>query len=52
MKTAKLPFLFLVAFLVGADEFLLGPILTPIGDDLGVLPERVTLFTTAHQLSS
>lgn len=50
MNTFKLPFLFLIAFLVGADEFLLGPILTPIGTDLGVMPERVTLFITAYAL--
>lgn len=50
MKAIKLPFLFLIAFLVGADEFLLGPILTPIGDDLGVAPERVTLFIVAYSL--
>jgi predicted MFS family arabinose efflux permease len=42
--------LFLVAFLVGADEFLLGPILTPIGRDLGVPPERVVLFVAAYSL--
>ena len=50
MKAIRLPFLFLIAFLVGADEFLLGPILTPIGDDLGVVPERVTLFIAAYSL--
>jgi predicted MFS family arabinose efflux permease len=50
MTTIRLPFLFLIAFLVGADEFLLGPILTPIGDDLEVAPERVTLFITAYAL--
>ncbi|MEW9834977.1 MFS transporter [Mesorhizobium marinum] len=50
MNAFKLPFLFLIAFLVGADEFLLGPILTPIGADLGVIPERVTLFITAYAL--
>lgn len=42
--------LFLIAFLVGSDEFLLGPILTPIGADLGVAPERVTLFIGAYAL--
>ena len=50
MNAFKLPFLFLIAFLIGADEFLLGPILTPIGTDLGVMPERVTLFITAYAL--
>jgi len=50
MMTIKLPFLFLIAFLVGADEFLLGPILTPIGNDLGIAPERITLFVTAYAL--
>ncbi|HET8728856.1 MAG TPA: MFS transporter [Alphaproteobacteria bacterium] len=45
-----LPLLFLVAFLVGADEFLLGPILTPIGADLAVAPERVALFVAAYSL--
>ncbi|WP_082143598.1 MFS transporter [Nitratireductor soli] len=50
MKTIRLPFLFLIAFLVGADEFLLGPILTPIGEELGVAPERVTLFIAAYSL--
>ncbi|MCF8502758.1 MAG: MFS transporter, partial [Rhodospirillum sp.] len=42
--------LFLIALLVGSDEFLLGPILTPIGRDLGVSPERVTLFIGAYAL--
>lgn len=42
--------LFLIAFLVGSDEFLLGPILTPIGADLGVAPERITLFIGAYAL--
>jgi len=42
--------LFLIAFLVGSDEFLLGPILTPIGADLGVAPARVTLFIGAYAL--
>lgn len=50
MKTIRLSFLFLIAFLVGADEFLLGPILTPIGEELGVAPERVTLFIAAYSL--
>ncbi|MDT8894399.1 MFS transporter [Halomonas sp. I1] len=40
--------LFLIAFLVGSDEFLLGPILTPIGSDLGVAPERISLFVSAY----
>lgn len=39
--------LFLIAFLVGADELLLGSILEPIGGDLGVPPSQVTLFITA-----
>lgn len=43
--------LFLTAFLVGADELMLGPILPPIGKDLGVQPERVTLFITAYSLA-
>lgn len=42
--------LFLIAFLVGSDEFLLGPILTPVGADLGVTPERITLFIGAYAL--
>ncbi|WP_000479220.1 hypothetical protein [Vibrio mimicus] len=42
--------LFLIAFLVGADELMLGPILAPIGHDLGVPPERVTLFITAYSV--
>lgn len=42
--------LFLIAFLVGSDEFLLGPILTPVGADLGVAPERITLFIGAYAL--
>jgi predicted MFS family arabinose efflux permease len=46
----RLIFLFLIAFLVGADEFLLGPILTPIGVDLSVPPERIALFITAYSL--
>ncbi|TKW68548.1 MAG: MFS transporter [Paracoccus denitrificans] len=48
--TLKTIILFLIAFLVGSDEFLLGPILTPIGADLGVPPERVTLFIGAYAL--
>ncbi|MCG9596270.1 MFS transporter [Vibrio sp. Isolate25] len=43
--------LFFIAFLVGADELMLGPILTPIGKDLGVAPERVTLYITAYSLA-
>ncbi|QFQ89144.1 MFS transporter [Paracoccus kondratievae] len=46
----RLTFLFLIAFLVGADEFLLGPILSPIGADLSVPPERIALFITAYSL--
>ncbi len=42
--------LFLNAFLVGSDEFLLGPILTPIALDLSVPPERITLFIGAYAL--
>jgi len=44
--------LFFIAFLVGADELLLGPILTPIGRDLAVRPESVTLFVTVYSLSN
>ncbi|UIP30746.1 MFS transporter [Photobacterium sp. TLY01] len=43
--------LFCIAFLVGADELMLGPILAPIGHDLGVAPERVTLFITAYSVA-
>ncbi|WP_429064289.1 MFS transporter [Aeromonas bestiarum] len=43
--------LFLIAFLVGADELMLGPILAPIGRELGIQPERVTLFITAYSLA-
>ena len=43
--------LFFIAFLVGADELMLGPILVPIGHDLGVQPERVTLFITAYSVA-
>uniref|UniRef100_UPI004047E22F MFS transporter n=1 Tax=Shewanella baltica TaxID=62322 RepID=UPI004047E22F len=43
--------LFFIAFLVGADELMLGPILLPIGYDLGVQPERVTLFITAYSVA-
>lgn len=50
MSPLKLSILFLIAFLVGADEFLLGPILTPIGQDLAVQPERITLFIAAYSL--
>ncbi|WP_306259997.1 MFS transporter [Pararhizobium sp. IMCC21322] len=50
MPLPRLILLFLIAFLVGADEFLLGPILTPIGSDLGVPPERVVLFVAAYSL--
>jgi predicted MFS family arabinose efflux permease len=46
----RLILLFLIAFLVGADEFLLGPILTPIGADLSVPPERIALFIMAYSL--
>lgn len=40
----------LIAFLVGADEFLLRPILTPIGADLSVPRERIALYITAYSL--
>jgi predicted MFS family arabinose efflux permease len=50
MTLPRLPILFLIAFLVGADEFLLGPILTPVGCDLAVPPERITLFIAAYSL--
>lgn len=43
--------LFFIAFLVGADELMLGPILAPIGKDLGVQPERITLFITAYSVA-
>ncbi|EQB2602117.1 MFS transporter [Aeromonas salmonicida] len=43
--------LFLIAFLVGADELMLGPILAPIGKDLGVQPERISLFITAYSVA-
>ncbi|MFM1699748.1 MFS transporter [Aeromonas salmonicida] len=43
--------LLLIAFLVGADELMLGPILAPIGKDLGVQPERITLFITAYSVA-
>lgn len=43
--------LFLIAFLVGADELMLGPILAPIGKDLGVQLERITLFITAYSVA-
>lgn len=48
--TKRTLLLFLIAFLVGSDEFLLGPILTPIGADLGVPPERITWFIGAYAL--
>ncbi|MHC6527453.1 MFS transporter [Vibrio proteolyticus] len=52
MPNKMLPaLLFLIAFLVGADELLLGPILQPIGQDLGVPAERITLFITAYSLA-
>lgn len=52
MPNKMLPvLLFLIAFLVGADELLLGPILQPIGQDLGVPTERITLFITAYSLA-
>lgn len=44
--------LFFIAFLVGADELLLGSILEPIGGDLGVPPSQVTLFITAYSLAA
>ncbi|OON34623.1 hypothetical protein BTJ39_23915 [Izhakiella australiensis] len=44
--------LFFIAFLVGADELLLGPILTPVGNDLSVRPESVTFFVTAYSLAN
>jgi predicted MFS family arabinose efflux permease len=50
MARLKLSILFLIAFLVGADEFLLGPILTPIGQELAVPPERITIFIAAYSL--
>lgn len=40
-----------IAFLVGADELMLGPILEPIGVELGVKPERVTLFITTYSVA-
>ncbi|ODB35843.1 MFS transporter [Pseudoalteromonas sp. BMB] len=40
-----------IAFLVGADELMLGPILEPIGLELGVKPERVTLFITTYSFA-
>ncbi|WP_462156353.1 MFS transporter [Pseudoalteromonas piscicida] len=40
-----------IAFLVGADELMLGPILEPIGLELGVKPERVTLFITTYSVA-
>ncbi|WP_336751507.1 MFS transporter [Aeromonas hydrophila] len=43
--------LFLIAFLVGADELMLGPLLAPISTELGVAPERVTLFITAYSVA-
>lgn len=43
--------LFLIAFLVGADELMLGPLLAPISAELGVAPERVTLFITAYSVA-
>ncbi|EGQ7844955.1 MFS transporter [Vibrio alginolyticus] len=43
--------LFLVAFLVGVDELMLGSILEPIGNDLSVQPSQVTLFITAYSLA-
>lgn len=42
--------LFLVAFAVGLDEFLLGPLLTPIGTEFSVPPERVALMVAAYNL--
>lgn len=42
--------LFLIAFLVGSDQFLLGPILAPVGADLGVAPAQITLFIGAYAL--
>lgn len=50
MTSLRWPLLFLIAFVVGADEFLLGPILTPIGRDLAVPPERITTFIAAYSL--
>lgn len=44
--------LFCIAFLVGADELLLGPVLTPVGNDLSVRPESVTFFVTAYSLAN
>lgn len=44
--------LFFIAFLVGADELLLGPILTPVVNDLSVRPESVTFFVTAYSLAN
>jgi predicted MFS family arabinose efflux permease len=44
------PMLFLVAFLIGLDEFLLGPLLTPIGAEFGVAPEQVALMVAAYNL--
>ncbi|HHQ2585761.1 TPA: MFS transporter [Providencia rettgeri] len=44
--------LFFIAFLFDADELLLGPILTPVGNDLSVRPESVTFLVTAYSLAN
>jgi len=44
--------LFFIAFLVGADELLPGPILTPVGNDFSVRPESVTFFVMAYSLAN
>nr|WP_229592723.1 MFS transporter [Klebsiella pneumoniae] len=44
--------MFFIAFLIGADELLLGPILTPVGNDLSVRPESVAFFVTAYSLAN
>ena len=50
MQPSSLAALFAIAFLVGVDEFLLGPILAPIGSELGVAPAHVALYVAAYNL--
>lgn len=48
MPWAQKVTLLFIAFIAGFDELLLGPILTPIGNDLPVRPEIVALFVPIY----
>lgn len=49
-RAILLPVLAGTAFTIGADEYVLGPLLTPIGADFGVAPARVVWMVSAFAL--